>query len=497
MDVIGIPKNLPASPFCCLLRRDTVLRLISIGIVLCCGALIFSSGCINPGGDDTPSVEPTAPVTTQPLTTSWTSGPGNVYHVAVAGSDTNAGTQDRPWNTIQHAVDTAAPGDTVYVHGGEYTENVAITVSGQDGGPITLMAAPGEPVTIHGELGLRKGVSYYRLQGMSLDRYNPWGLTLWGGNHHVQIAGMEMTGGDAGIRMTYGASGEPPADGPVSDVTVEDTVVRDVLYTGVDCTPGPCDRVVFRRIDVAGSGLQESYGADGIAVERGRDILVEDSSIHDNGGDGIDLNSRDTAGNVPNVIVRRNEVYRNHLSGIKLWSGGLIERNVVWDQGEGPIVGGDFPCTMEIRENSVGYNGYDPEFGTRGYGLVVGYSEAKTGPAVRLRLVNNIVAFTSRPEGDGPTGIYLGPGVQLVEEWDNVFYSREDGEIFAQFLCDPETDYDTCDIGRNEILDGTWARLTGQGQGDLSVDPLFVSPWPDLDLHLEPGSPAAGRGAYG
>jgi Chondroitinase B/Right handed beta helix region len=474
--------------------RKAIFRIIYFIIVLCCGAFVLSSGCINPNGKGPTTVEPTTPVTTVPPTTPWTTGPGTIYHVAVTGNDANGGSESQPWSTIQHAVDTVGPGDTIAVHRGEYTENIGMTRSGQEDLPITLAAADGEEVTIHGDLQLRQGVSYVQLQGLRFDRYPEWGIGLWGDNHHVRMSGLQMTGGGAGLRMTIGSSGEPPAYGPVSDVILEDLRILDAC--GVDCTPGPCDRLVIRRIEVAGSGAVEDYGADGIAVERGQDILVEDSAIHDNGGDGIDLNSRDTAGNVPGIVVRRNQVYRNHLNGIKVWSGGLVEKNVIWGQGVGPLIGGDAPCTMEVVGNSVAYNGYDPRYGQRGYGFEAGYSESPDGPQVRLRLVDNIFAFTSRPE-DGPTGIYLGPKVQLVEERDNVFYSRDDNEIFAQFLCNPDTDSGTCEITRAEIADGTWARLSGHGQGDLSVDPMFMGAYPNVDLHLKPGSPAAGCGAYG
>jgi hypothetical protein len=47
---------------------------------------------------------------------------------------------------------------------------------------------------------------------------------------------------------------------------------------------------------------------------------VEDCYVHDNGGDGIDLNSRDREGYATGVIVGRNRVVRNHLNGIKLWA---------------------------------------------------------------------------------------------------------------------------------------------------------------------------------
>lgn len=101
-------------------------------------------------------------------------------------------------------------------------------------------------------------------------------------------------------------------------------------------------------------------------------------------------------------------------------------------------------------------------------------TEGKTRPAIKRP--------PSRQEEEGHTGIYLGPGVDLLEERDNVYYNRADGEIFARFPCNPTANYDTCDITRKEIQDGTWARLTGQGEGDLTDDPQFVSGWPDVDL---------------
>ncbi|MBN1484358.1 MAG: hypothetical protein JXA37_06510, partial [Chloroflexia bacterium] len=47
---------------------------------------------------------------------------GTVYYVAPTGSDSNPGTQDYPWQTIQKAADTLAAGDTVYIKAGIYEE---------------------------------------------------------------------------------------------------------------------------------------------------------------------------------------------------------------------------------------------------------------------------------------------------------------------------------------------------------------------------------------
>ena len=43
---------------------------------------------------------------------------GDEYHVSPSGSDTNLGTKESPWRTIQYAADSVAPGDIVYIHAG-------------------------------------------------------------------------------------------------------------------------------------------------------------------------------------------------------------------------------------------------------------------------------------------------------------------------------------------------------------------------------------------
>jgi hypothetical protein len=102
--------------------------------------------------------------------------------------------------------------------------------------------------------------------------------------------------------------------------------------------------------------------------------------------------------------------------------------------------------------------------------------------------VNNIFAFNTGPEQGSPTGLYLGEGVQLTEH-HNLYWSRDDGEIEAEFVSGRDPSFT-----RAEITDGTWAAFTDQGYGDVTADPLFVSGWSDVDLHLQAGSPAVDAG---
>lgn len=54
----------------------------------------------------------------------------NTYYVSTSGSDSNPGTIDRPFRTIQKGVDTVAADGTVYVRGGTYHEQVDIIGTG-------------------------------------------------------------------------------------------------------------------------------------------------------------------------------------------------------------------------------------------------------------------------------------------------------------------------------------------------------------------------------
>ena len=424
---------------------------------------------------------------------------GAGWVVSPSGDDANPGTAENPFLTFARAAEAALPGDVVSFRGGTYPvhDEVVLTRSGLAGSPITFAAWPGETPLLDGggEPGgivtLGPGVSYVKLSGFTMRGFRIWGLFLEGGNKGVVLDHLVVSGGEACLHLTDGNSGEAPLHGGVEDLLVEDSTFRDALYTVVDCTPGPCDRTTFRRLDVSGGGLTQglSFGSDGIGLEKGRDVVVEDCVVHDNAGDGIDLNSRDTAGHVAGIVVRRNRVERNRLMGIKLWAGGRMENNVVLGQGITPVMLGRFAGTYVVVNNTVAYNMWDATYAERDYSLVAAYPwDDGTEPVIHLTLANNVFAFNTGPAVGSPTGIYVGPRATLVER-NNLYFSREDGEVQADWVTDRDPQF-----SREEILDGTWNARTGQGAGDVGADPLFVSGWPAVDLHLGAGSPAIDAG---
>ena len=412
---------------------------------------------------------------------------GNTYHVSPSGKDGASGRPESPWRSIQHAANSVSPGDRVLIHGGAYPEHVFFRISGREGKPILFSAAQGEKVTIKG-LELTKGVIHLNITNLKVEGFKFWGVSLEGNNHHIKLSGLTVKGGEAGVHFTTGDSGSPPENGPVSEVIVENTLIQDPEYTAIDCTPGPCDRMIFRHLEVAGAGGRgaNGWGADGIAIERGQHILVEGCYIHDNSGDGIDLNSRDTAGNVSGIVVRRNHVVRNHKNGIKLWAGGRMEQNIIWGQGDAAVVLGDWAGKYEVVNNTITFNMWNPKYSTRNYALVAGYPNDETGisPNMQLTLRNTIFAFNSSDAVGGPTGIYLGKGVHLIGEGNNLYWSRDDNEIVAEFIAAER------EFSRSQIADGTWAASSGQGVGNITADPLFSAGWPRVNVRLRNGSPA-------
>jgi hypothetical protein len=66
------------------------------------------------------------------------------------GRDDAAGNAKAPWRTINRALEHLSPGDTLYLRGGIYREQVYCAIAGKPGAPITIRAYPGERVIIDG-----------------------------------------------------------------------------------------------------------------------------------------------------------------------------------------------------------------------------------------------------------------------------------------------------------------------------------------------------------
>ena len=91
-------------------------------------------------------------------------------YVATTGSNSNPGTIERPFATIQYALARLNAGDTLYIRAGTYAQafNTFILVQGAPSQPITITSYPGENPTI-AHIALRAGSHHVRITRLTFD----------------------------------------------------------------------------------------------------------------------------------------------------------------------------------------------------------------------------------------------------------------------------------------------------------------------------------------
>ena len=216
-----------------------------------------------------------------------TAGFAATYSVSPAGDDANPGTNERPWCTLQHAVETIQPGDTILVQSGTYV-GCRIEHSGRADAICTLKAADGAKVIVN----------------------SPPPGSKWHNNIDVGIDEE---------RIGYWV--------------VDGFEVLDSPRYGISLRH--CDHVTARNCIVHGSRVT------GIVTSFADYVTIENNECYENGEHGIyHANSGD------HPIIRGNRSHDNHTCGIHmngdLNMGGdgmiteaLVEGNVLWGTGKG------------------------------------------------------------------------------------------------------------------------------------------------------------------
>jgi hypothetical protein len=120
---------------------------------------------------------------------------------ALAAADTNPGSEEKPFKSVQRAADLAKAGDTVYVMAGRYKERVVVKTSGAEGRPITFRAMPRRSATVG---GFDLEANYIRVEGFELTADKPATAVQLRGSHcevldnyiHDMMEGVTGTGGN-------------------------------------------------------------------------------------------------------------------------------------------------------------------------------------------------------------------------------------------------------------------------------------------------------------
>jgi len=206
---------------------------------------------------------------------------GATYYVSKNGNDSNPGTMQSPWLTIQHAANSVSAGATVFVFEGVYNESVNFPASGTASAPITFQCYPGDTAVIDGT-GLKpKGTqglinivgrrSYITVNGFEIRNYTtssaadvPTGVWITGSGTGIQILNnqvhnittkSEKNGNAFGISV-YGTSKTP-----ITQLVISGNEVYDLR-----------------------TGNSESVNVDGNVTY----FKITNNLVHDNDNIGID-----------------------------------------------------------------------------------------------------------------------------------------------------------------------------------------------------------------
>jgi hypothetical protein len=121
--VVQVRNSPPAAPKA---RQSRLWRNLALGAALAAAGLVVMLLVFLPGSTPPPGSTP-SPVPAGPQ-----------LYVDPAGNNTNDGSAGRPFQTIQKALDVAAPGTTINLAPGEYREVLATMRDGEPGAPITI-----------------------------------------------------------------------------------------------------------------------------------------------------------------------------------------------------------------------------------------------------------------------------------------------------------------------------------------------------------------------
>jgi hypothetical protein len=236
----------------------------------------------------------------------------SIYYVATNGVDTSSGGGIvTPWRTINYGGNRLNPGDTLYIRGGTYAEQVNIyNSSGTSNNLITIVAYPGEHPVIDGA-GL-KGVdwasmftvvgNYIHVDNLEIKNCNMGGTNV--GGFGIDLSGHHNTVSWMNVHHCWENGIIAKGDYSIVEYSwvwqnCQAKSWSSGLSAARDNVDGITDNAIIRHNTVYnnwGEGLS-SYEANG--------TIIEDNVVYDNWS--VNLYISDSR----NVLAQRNLVYHS------------------------------------------------------------------------------------------------------------------------------------------------------------------------------------------
>ncbi len=371
------------------------------------------------------------------------------FYVATTGNDGNNGSLATPWATLQHAVETIAPGDVIQVQPGTYV-GCRIENSGTAAQPKTLLGGPGVLVNAAGPKNKHSSnievenfsatVSYWIIDGFESANSLKYGID---------------------IRIT-------------THITARNNYVHNSAVTGIFTAFS--DFVLIENNQSASNGehgIYHSNSGDNPTIRGNNSHHNASAGIHMNGditqgGDGqisfatVEKNviwENGTAGasgincdGVSDSIFRNNLLYNNHASGISLYA----------------IDGAHGSSNNKVYNNTIVMAA-----GSRWVINIPKSSKGKSNP-VGNQIFNNILYTPNTAKGS-----------VLIYSSNSTGFASDYNVVVNRF---------SANGGKTTITLAQWQGLTFDRHSLIATPAdLFVDP-ANNNYHLKSGSPAIDSG---
>jgi Protein of unknown function (DUF1565) len=275
-----------------------------------------------------------------PNASAATAGAGQDFYVSVGGNDSNDGSSERPWATIQRAADEVAPGDTVHVRPGLYSSAIKSLASGTPSARIRFISDVkwgAKIIARSSYTAWENRGDYVDIAGFDITGDGNLGILNLGsfvriaGNHVHDIPAKCSADGGAGIDHGNFAGHDNDTIGNlvhnIGDINVGCPRVHGIYHANL--RGHLWNNIAFNN---QGYGIHLWHAPV--------DVVVANNLVFHNGDGGITVGAGDAPGGVTadGMVVTNNILIENGTSGAgwaivesgRIGTGNHYSNNIIW-----------------------------------------------------------------------------------------------------------------------------------------------------------------------
>jgi len=228
----------------------------------------------------------------------------NGYFVSPTGSDTNPGTQEMPWKTINFALRQIYAGDILYIRGGIYQEQIRLDHDGLETAPIEVTNFNGEEVIVDGNNYTIPAQHYGVLFTVNGDWVEISNITIsYSGDVGIRAVGEHVTLDNLFVHHNWGSGVHLQGNYDIGQNSrIWSNSMINFNGQAVAWGPGITAARYPSYVTIRNNVVWENWG-EGISTFEADHIILEDNITHDNFANNIYISD------ATNVLCQRNLVY--------------------------------------------------------------------------------------------------------------------------------------------------------------------------------------------